>query len=179
MARQFEFKDILEGASINQLGQMFELDRRTVTDRLKGMTPSGKRGGHSIYKISEVAPLLINGYMTEGEVDEKRRRMRASEEKDMWDAQNKRLKFLEANGDLWRTEKVVEVLSGVFKHFRESIVMFADEMEFESDLSEKQVKKVKGFTDHLLIDVRDKLLQMEIEPEGDHAGVSDGRPFEK
>lgn len=170
MARQFDFKDLLVGASINQLGQMFDLDRRTVTDRLKGIDPSGKRGGHPIYKISEVAPLLINGYMTEDQVDEKRRRMKASEEKDYWEAQNKRLKFLESNGDLWRTERVVEVFAAVFKQFRETVVVFIDNLEHESDLPPETVDKVKKFGDGLLVEVREKLLTLDIENEDDHPG---------
>jgi hypothetical protein len=174
MARRFDFNDLLVGASINQLGQMFDLDRRTVTDRLKGISPSGKRGGHSIYKISDVAPMLINGYMREDEIDEKRRRMKASEEKDFWESQNKRLKFLESNGDLWRTEKVVEVFAVVFKQFRESIVVFIDNLEHESGLPPETIDKVKRFGDGLLVEVREKLLQMEVDDSDDHAGTSDG-----
>ena len=65
-----EFAELVRGASVNQLAQLFDLDRRTVANRLKDVRPCGKRNSFPIYKISEVAELLVVGYMTEEKLSE-------------------------------------------------------------------------------------------------------------
>ncbi len=169
-----DFQQLIRGASINQLGQLFDLDRRTVADRLKDVQPCGTRSTFPIYKISEVAELLVVGYMGAGKLSEAQKLKRAGSEKDYWDSQLKRQKYMENMGDLWRTEKVIEVFADVFKLFRETVVVFADEMEHESGLSNAQIEKVKGFCDGLLIEVQSKLVGLEIPEEGDHDTVDLG-----
>lgn len=166
MARQ-EFNELLKGMSISQLGKMFDLDRRTVSDRLKECKPSGSRSSHSIYKVSEVAEYLLQSYMGEGKVSEIGKRQRADREKDYWDAMLKKQKFEENSGDLWRTEKVVSIFADVFKTFRESIVMYLDTLEHESGLEGEVIDKAKGVTDGLLVEIRNKLLVMEIDEDED------------
>ncbi len=163
-----EFAELVRGASINQLGQLFDLDRRTVTDRLKDVQPSGRRNTFPVYRIADVAELLVVGYLTKDKLSEAQKLKHAGNEKDHWDAQLKRQKYLENMGDLWRTEKVISVFADVFKTFREAVVVFADEMEHESGLTNEQIDKVKGFCDALLVETRDKLLQLDIPEFGDH-----------
>lgn len=152
-----EFTELLQGASINQLSQLFALDRRTVTDRLKESKPSGNRGGYPVYKISDVAEMLVHGYMTTGQVSEAQKRKTADKEKDYWDAKLKEQKFLENQGDLWRTTKVLEVFASVFKLFRENMVVYLDNLEHESGLPTEAVDKTKKITDSLLVEMREKL----------------------
>lgn len=147
------YSDIVSGASINQLAELFAMDRRTVTDRLRGLNPSGTRASHPIYKISDAAPLLL-------EVGAGTRRA-AEREKDYWDAQLKKQKFEENAGDLWRTDKVIEIFAQVFKQFRESTVVFIDALEHESGLPPEVIVKAKTFGDTLLNDTRAKLLVMD------------------
>lgn len=161
MAKSQEFSELLRGASINQLSQLFELDRRTVADRLRGVTPSGRRSTFPIYRIADVAELLVSGYMSEEQLTEAQKRQRADKEKDYWDARLKEQKFLENQGDLWRTDKVIEVLSTVFKEFREAMVQFVDKIEHESDLPTHLVNKTKSFSDGLLVELREKLVMMD------------------
>lgn len=168
MAKAFDFNDLVRGASINQLAQLFDLDRRTVADRLKDVNPSGRRATFPVYRVSEVAELLVTGYMTQGQLTEAQKMQKADKAKDYWDAKLKEQKYLEQMGDLWRTEKVVEVLAAVFKQLRESVVVFSDAMEHESGLPVEQIEKTKGFCDGLLVEMREKLIRMDIDDEGDH-----------
>lgn len=161
MAKPFDFSDLIVGFSINQLSQLFNLDRRTVGERLRNVPASGYRAQHPVYKITDAAPLLIDGYMTTGEVDERSRLMNAAREKDLWDSKLKQQKFKEINGDLWRTDLVMRIFVEVFKKFRESVVVFSDAMEHESGLSPEQIDKTKVFCDRVLTDVRDGLNVME------------------
>ena len=163
-----EFSELVRGASINQLAALFDLDRRTVANRLKEVQPCGKRNSFPIYKISEVAELLVVGYMTGDAVSETQKRQRADKEKDYWDAKLKEQKYLENMGDLWRTERIVEVFAVVFKQIRESVTVFIDALEHESGLPTKQIEKAKHFGDALLVEMRDHLMSLNLDPEGEH-----------
>jgi len=163
-----EFAELVKGASVNQLAQLFDLDRRTVANRLRDVQPCGKRNSFPIYKISEVAELLVVGYMTGDQVSETQKRQRADKEKDYWDAKLKEQKYLENMGDLWRTERIVEVFSVVFKQIRESVTVFLDALEHESGLPPKQIEKAKFFGDALLVEMRDHLMSLDLDPEGEH-----------
>lgn len=130
------------------------MDRRTVTDRLRGLEPSGTRASHPVYRISDAAPLLL-------EVTAGTTRRAAEREKDFWDAQLKKQRFEENASDLWRTSKVIEILAMVFKSFREAVVVYTDAMEHESGLPPEVVDKTKKFADNLLHETRVKLLALE------------------
>lgn len=105
--------------------------------------------------------MLLDGYLHQGEVTEKARLQNAAREKDLWDSKLKQQKFLEIDGDLWRTELVIRVLAEVFKKFRESVVVFSDQMEHEADLPPEQVARAKKFSDGLLADVRERLINLD------------------
>lgn len=171
MARPFDFNDLITGFSVNQLSQLFNLDRRTVSERLRDTPPSGTRSQHPVWKIKDAAPLLLEGYMYSGQVDERAKLQRADKEKDYWDAMLKQQKFLENEKDLWRTDKNIEVFASTFKQFREAVTVFSDRMEHEADLPDKQVDLVKQFCDSLLSDARERLLQMDT-GEDDVPGMS-------
>lgn len=168
---KIEFTELLQGASINQLGQLFNLDRRTVADRVKESKPSGTRGGFPVYKISEVAEMLVHGYMTGDQVSEAQKRKTADKEKDYWDAKLKEQKFLENDGDLWRTQKVLEVFASVFKLFRESMVVYLDNLEHESGLPVEAIEKTKTITDGLLVELREKLHVMDTHEDDDFSDL--------
>lgn len=129
------------------------MDRRTVTDRLRDVEPAGTRASHPIYRMVDAAPKLC----VEGAIQSRRS---AANEKDYWDAQLKKQKFEENAGDLWRTDKVIVMLSEVLKLFREGVTIFVDNMEHESGLAQDQIDKVKSFSDNLLTSCRTQLLQL-------------------
>lgn len=163
-----DFAELVRGCSINQLATLFDLDRRTVADRLKEVQPSGRRNTFPIYKISDVAELLVAGYMTQEQITEAQKRRRPDREKDYWDARLKEQKYLENMGDLWRTDRIVEVFAVVFKQIRESLIVFLDALEHESGLPPKQIEKAKHFGDALLVEMRDNLMSLDLDPEGEH-----------
>lgn len=162
MAATITYTDIVQGASISQLAELFGMDRRTVADRIRGMTASGTRGGHPVYLIADAAPRLINNTDVP---EENKTRRNAEREKDHWDAQLKKQKFEENAGDLWRTDRVIEVFADVFKLFRESVVVFMDNLEHESGLPPEVIVKTKIFGDGLLSGCREKLINLQTEPE--------------
>ncbi len=169
MAATITFPDLTKGFSINQLAELFEMDRRTVTDRLRDTEASGIRGGHSIYKLLDAAPKLLG---TEGSL---KSHMASAREKDYWDAQLKKQKFEENAGDLWRTDKVIEVFAQVFKQFREAVVVFIDGLEHESGLPPEIIANAKTFGDGLLVECRARLLEIDTGESNDE-GVGQDTP---
>jgi hypothetical protein len=169
MPVQYTFADIVRGASINQLAELFELDRRTVTDRLRDLKPCGTRSTFPIYKVREASALLLERYVynDRGELVLNEKRKQESD-KDYWDGQLKKQKYEENAGDLWRTEKVVVVVSEILKLFRESVTVFIDSLEYDSGLPAAQVAQARVFGDNLLATCRQKLLELQadtLEPE--------------
>jgi hypothetical protein len=162
MAATLTYQDLVRGFSINQLAELFEMDRRTVTDRLRDVDPSGTRASHPVYRMVDAAPKLLG--IGENSV---KTAIRNANEKDYWDAQLKKQKFEENAGDLWRTDKVIEVFAQVFKQFRESVVVFIDGLEHESGLPPETIASAKMFGDSLLTECRAKLLEIDTGEDSD------------
>ena len=45
--------------SVNALATELDMDRRTVAKRLANVTPSGERGGHSVWRMADALPALF------------------------------------------------------------------------------------------------------------------------
>lgn len=161
MATTITYQDLVKGYSINQLAELFEMDRRTVTDRLRNVEPSGVRMSHAIYRMVDAAPALLAIEVVA------KSKLNAAREKDYWDAMLKKQKYEENAKDLWRTDKVIEVFAAVFKQFRESVVVFIDGLEHESGLPPKTIQAAKGFGDALLHEVRQRLVALDTNEESE------------
>ena len=48
------------------------------------------------------------------------------------------LKYKENSGDLWRTQKVVEAMTGVFRSLTQSLRLLADRIEAQTGLTSEQ-----------------------------------------
>lgn len=176
MPAPYAFSDLLQGASISQLSELFELDRRTVTERLRNLPPCGRRAGFAIYKVLDAAPLLLERYVYSEDGKLVRNDKRKDEpEKDYWDARLKEQKYLENAGDLWRTDKVIIVVSEILRLFRESMTVFLDNLEFDSGLPAANVAKAKVFGDNLLVSCRQKLLELQADALGPVEGGAPGQ----
>lgn len=137
-----DFQTLLSGASINQLAEIFGVDRRTVTNRLRKLKPSAERSGFPVYSIREAAPLILK-------IDASKK-VEASVEKDFWDAQLKRQKYERENYDLWPTNEVENVIATLLRIFRESYTMYLDNMETDSDVPTPIIQKLRTQGDFML-----------------------------
>lgn len=162
---------IFDGCSISQLGQIFGMDNRTVTKRIQGLAACGKRQGHPIYKVAEAARYLVDPI---GDIEAHIKKMHHRDLppmllKEFWAGQNARLKFEEEQGDLWRTERVLEHYATAFKTLRTEILLMADSLDRQAELSDKQRALIRKATDGLLKNLRTSLIeQFKHEPERDH-----------
>jgi hypothetical protein len=147
-------------ATMAQLAQLFETDAKTLPKRLRGLRPAGVRNNTSTYKIREAAARIVKpGYAIEYYL----RTMNHSElppllTKEYWNGQRARQIYEENAGDLWRTSQVVEGFAEAFKTLRMSLLLVADGVDRELELSEAQRKIIKRMIDGAIDDLREKMI---------------------
>lgn len=147
-------------ATMAQLAQLFETDAKTLPKRLRGLRPSGSRHNTSTYKIRDAAARIVKpGYS----IEQYLRTMNHSElppllTKEYWNGQRARQIYEENAGDLWRTSAVVEGFADAFKTLRMSLLLVADGVDRELELSEPQRKIIKRMIDGAIDDLREKMV---------------------
>jgi len=148
-------------ATMAQLAQLFETDAKTLPKRLRGLRPSGQRHNTTTYKIREAAARIVKpGYAIEYYL----RTMNHSElppllTKEYWNGQRARQIYEENAGDLWRTSQVVEGFAEAFKTLRMSLLLMADAVDRETELSEPQRKVIKRNIDGAIDELREKMVE--------------------
>ena len=144
---------IYDGASVNQLAAMFGVSNTEAARRLRHLAPVGIRSGYPIYAVKEAAEHFVKPRVN---VDEYVRKMGVRDlppslQKDLWAAMNGQLKFEEAQGKVWRTERVVETWSAWHKQVRMTLLLAVDEAERETGMTPDLHTWFKGYIDRLLL----------------------------
>lgn len=149
-------------ATMTQLAQMFQTDSKTLPKRMRGIQSVGKnKRGYKVYSIAEAATRIVRpGY----EIEEYIRQMSPQElppllSKEFWNGQNARIKFEEAMGRLWSTERVVECFSSALAAQRMAVLLIRDGVERETDLSEEQAEVVLRLMDAAINDSREAIIE--------------------
>lgn len=163
---------LMVGATVSDLARIFKGGHADdVQARLAkaGARPSGTRNGANTYRIKDVAPLMFDPFQDVELVDRILSMHHNSLPKllarEYWNGKIARAKYLEANGDLWPTTKVVEKLGEAYKTLRLSLQLMSDAVEREDGLSIKQREIMQRLIDSTLNDMRERLLEN---------GVTDG-----
>lgn len=143
---------IYDGASVNQLATMFGMNNTEVAKRLRRLAPVGVRSGYPVYSVKEAAENLVTPKV---DVENYIRRMGVKDfppnlQKDLWAAMNGQLKFEEAQGRLWRTERVQEVWAEWHKQVRMTLLLAPDEAERDGVMSPAFYEWFRLFIDRLL-----------------------------
>lgn len=151
---------IYEGVSVSQLGHIFGIDNRTVTRKINGLAPCGTRVGYPIYSLKDAAAYLVE---PKGDIGEHIKKMNHRDLppmllKEFWTGQNARLKFEEDQGDLWRTEHVIEHEAEVYKTLRMTLLLTRDRIERETELTDKQRSIIDNTIDGALGDLYESLI---------------------
>lgn len=168
MAGKIERRPIAgEPVSVPFLAQEFGLSAPTVKIRLAAIraADTGNRG-EPLYRISEAAPLLIQRQrVQEADIAKAMKNLRPQDLPPMtqavyWDAMRKRQAWERDAGMLWRTDDVLDVLTDVFRAIRESIRLWADEVDGEKRLSSENLKYLRSRTNDLQATLHDKLVAL-------------------
>lgn len=172
---------LYRGATVSDLEVLFRMDRRTIMSRIDSVKPVGKRRSADIYLIRDVAPYLVK---PAGDMADFIKRARPQDlppllQKEFWNGQRARQTFLENEGKLWRTDRVIEVFAEAFKSLRTSLMLIPDELERKTTLSDRQRDEVTILVDGMLTRLRETLVdQFDGEPtpnDGPGTGYDDNR----
>lgn len=152
---------IFQGANITQIAKLFHMERRDVTPKIMDVPPCGTRGGYPIYYVHEVAPHLVKPIY---DIETYIKRMNHNDlpkylSKEFWAGKLARQKYEEEAGDLWRTDKVIEVMGEAFKKLRMSLLLMGDAIERETAFTDRQRTLLQGMVDGALTDLADALVE--------------------
>ena len=151
-----------QGASVADLSTIFNMSPQEVNKRIVGKVPPSRVQGKSIrYQIRDAAPFLVNVAFDPEEIIKNMapEKLPSRLQKAFWEAQLARTKFEVEKGDLWSTQRVVEVLGKVFKAIRIAILMFNDTVEQETALSPEQRVILVRLGDRLLANAHKQLVE--------------------
>jgi len=159
---------IYEGATIRQLALMFKMDPKVVTAKVTTLVPVGRRRGTAIYSIPEAAGRLVKPTY---EIERVLMNMNQSDLPPMlqnafWSAQKTRASYEEMIGDLWRTSRVVRLISVLFNSVRMILLLLPDTIEREAGLSREQKNVVRRVVEGALVEGRKAIIK-EFEGYGD------------
>ena len=138
-----------------QLGQLFGLNRNTVTSRLREAVPDGRTPqNHATYSLPTVAHLLIDLQaaikIDPNDDPEEIFRGRPDVEKDYWDAKLKEQQFRARDGQLLSDVEVLDMFARVFKPLAGKVRAISDALERRAQLSPKQVQAANEVCDDVL-----------------------------
>lgn len=166
---------IYDGLNLTQLAKLFRMERRDVAPKLREVGTSGVRGGYPIYFVHEVAPHLVKPIY---DIETYIMRMHHNDlpkhvSKEFWNGLLARQKYQEEEGDLWRTDTVIETLGDVFKQLRMSFLLMGDSLERETEFTEFQRDRLRTMVDSALNDAAKGLVerfkQRDVEAAADEA----------
>lgn len=175
-----ELELIYKGATVSDLAIIFDTSPIEVNRRIAGkVAPITHESKVPKYRIRDAAPYLCNVIFDPEEFLKgmSPAKLPPALQDAFWKAQLSRQKFEEDKGDLWRTQRVVEVMGEVFKTIRMTTLMFVDTLEQETEVTARQRKVIQDLADGLLKTAGDAL----VEQFADYVAPADehGRPLKE
>lgn len=155
-----------DGVTVSFLSQVFRMDMNKVK-RLLANCPiletrhRGQTQSQHIYDLATAAEYLVKPTY---DIDDMLSKIRPEDlppklSSAYWDAHLKRQKYEENAGDLWRTEKVREVLGTMFQTIKFTIQLWTETMDRQHGLSKEQRDTIIAMSDELQRDVFQHLVE--------------------
>ncbi len=158
-----DIESVYRGVTVGWLAQAFHLDPKTVKLRLKECPPLIRRqAGGFVYELDKAAAYLVKPKF---DVEEYLKSMSVNDlptklQNSYWDAQIKRQKWEEAAGNLWPTEKVVEVFGKFFQTIKYAIQLWPDDLERVAGLTVDQREKLQKALDGLQNELHAQVVEL-------------------
>lgn len=155
-----------KGVTVSWLSQVFDIPVPVVKAKLKLCPPKtvrrrGEKMLSTYYDIKEAAAYLVTPAFSTADYLRavKRGELPPALQQQIWDALLKRQKWEENAGQLWRTEKVREVLGGTFQTIKFTIQLWADTIERQTGLTPEQRAIVIQMADGLQAEIYESLVR--------------------
>lgn len=152
---------LMKGLPVSTVSRLFRMEVDTVRRKIRDLKPVGERNGYPLYNVAEAAEFLVQPRV---DLEAYLKKLRPQDmpqgiQKSFWDAQNQRLKFMADAGHLWRTDRVQHVVADAFKVIRQRVLLFADTVDRQTGLDEKQREIVQHMADGLLEDLHKAVIE--------------------
>lgn len=153
---------VASGVTVQFLNQVFRIgNERKVRTKLATCPILRVENGRNLYDLKTAAEYLLEPKV---DVHEILKRLRPEQlppaiSPSFWQAQLSRQKFEENAGELWRTEKVREVLGSMFQTLKFTIQLWGDTIEREHGITDEQRETILRMSDRLQQDIYDQLVE--------------------
>jgi hypothetical protein len=152
---KLDLSDVFAGVTNSWLAHAFQMDTNTVKKKLARCPELRTERTNKIYSLRQAA-----GYLVAPKVDISQW-IKTLNPKDLppllqdsyWSAMLKRQAWEEKAGDLWRTEQVLEVLGEVAKAIKTSVMLWGDNIQRVTGITDKQMQVLTEQQDGLLGDL--------------------------
>lgn len=150
--QKLDLSDVFAGVSVSWLAHAFQMDRVTCKKKLAQCPPLRKERGAPIYSLRQAAAYLVPPKV---DVAAYIKGMNPKElphllQDAYWSAMIKRQTWEERAGQLWRTEKVLQVFAQLARELKTSITLWADNIESITGLSNEQMALLNDESDAVL-----------------------------
>lgn len=157
---------LFHGATVTDLANIFGGSQTDVQRKIAGrVSPVTAPGVTPVrYSIRDAAPHLVPQVIDAAALERAIARMSPAKlppalSDTFWKAQKARLEYQERAGELWKTERVVEVLADAFKPAAMAVKMFKDNLAQEHVLTPEQAEHVVRMSDSLLAAMHGALVE--------------------
>ena len=152
---------LMKGLPVSTISRLFRMEVDTARRKIRDLKPVGERNGYPLYNVAEAAEFLVQPKV---DLEAYLKKLRPQDmpqgiQKQFWDAQNGRLKFMADAGHLWRTDKVQRAVADLFKVVRQRTMLFADTVDRQTGLTDEQRAIVQAMADGLLNDLHDAVIE--------------------
>lgn len=150
---------VMRGVTVGWLSQVFRMDLTTVKARLKDCPPIDTRKNGYIYDLKLAAQYLVKPVV---DIEEYLKTMKVEElptrlQDQYWSAMNKRQKWEENAGQLWRTEKVQAAFGEVFLLIRNTMTLWVDQLARNVEVTEAQRNGLELMVEALQKEISEKI----------------------
>lgn len=157
---------VMRGVTLNWLSQVFGIEHGKVKALLKDCPIKARHKNGAVYELKVAAGYLVKpvvdveAYLQNMKVDELPTRLQDQ----YWSAMNKRQKWEEAAGQLWRTARVSAAIGEILMFMKESGNLFITNLQTSTEVSPRQQVLLEGMVRTMLTDVFEKITKLKLRP---------------
>lgn len=152
-----DMQDVIAGVSVTWLAKIFRMNQEKVKEALVKcpVLKTGRNGGN-VYDVKTAAQYLVDPVSDLGAylltIDPKRLPQKLQE--GYWNARIKEMKARTMAGELWPTNKVLEVLGDTFQTIKATVQLWADTVEdMTGEVTPEQRDAMIQLSDKLLDEI--------------------------
>jgi hypothetical protein len=160
-----EVREFKAGWSVARLATEFGMDRKTVARRIRdaNVPPAGKRSGYDVYRLADVAAVLVGvsvSFGDDGTIDP--RNLPPSERRAYYQSENERIKVEVSTGALVPAAEVEADYADLVKTLVQFFDTLPDVLERDCSLSPEQVIRVQEACDQVRQGMYEKVIESDV-----------------